>query len=380
MKGLKTEENVAATRGYALALGAVPPRLLVLPAGRLDAILQVLRVQSHHSCRIAGEPDPDTRKHCIEAMTEIIEKLAVFPAALTVEQVARVLTVLLTACEDYSVDARGDVGSWIRAAAIKSIERVLYVCFRMLDVNSISSISSSGGGGGGQSVQSLQLPTPPETVGVKKGANEEGGISSFRRLSTADPALGVGSILSTGRRSGNIYIALLIPRPIPQLISQTQRISQPKPPLIPLSIPQSIPALISLLISPLLSVIHRRCVHLLNSVWAVHWSSKVRHPRWPHRTGGRGFVPCLDLLPSPTGRGWRAISQAPRSARLLVQGGVVGCGAERPPDRAAGQVLFNARLCNRWSHGANAADAADTCWTGGIVAGGRVEESGQCWH
>lgn len=47
------------------------------------------------------------------------------PAGLTLEGVEGVLVTLLAAAEDYSVDNRGDVGSWCRVEALTGMERLL---------------------------------------------------------------------------------------------------------------------------------------------------------------------------------------------------------------------------------------------------------------
>ena len=60
--GLDTDENVAATRGCALALGALPLKLLCRPEGRLDTVLSSLANSASEKRLIAGCADAETRR------------------------------------------------------------------------------------------------------------------------------------------------------------------------------------------------------------------------------------------------------------------------------------------------------------------------------
>lgn len=76
MEGLESDNNASVTRGYALALGVLPLRLVVQPVGRLHEVLNVLSISSNPSKKVGGEYDADTCKtcscialHCIEMKT-----------------------------------------------------------------------------------------------------------------------------------------------------------------------------------------------------------------------------------------------------------------------------------------------------------------------
>jgi hypothetical protein len=129
LTSLTKDDNVAVTRGNALALGALPVRLLTLPEGRLDEILDACLESSCPSKLIAGEPDAETRKNVIESVIEIIEKLELNPR-LNKKHINQSLDILIRACNDYSVDKRGDTGSWSRVAALRGMERIMYMCIR----------------------------------------------------------------------------------------------------------------------------------------------------------------------------------------------------------------------------------------------------------
>ena len=130
LEGLLTSTNVSVTRGCALALGVVPARLLLLPEGRIDQVLDCLQQCGSSAHRIAGEYDADTCRHCIAALDEITERLSPYSRSFTTAHVSRCFAIFLQASEDYSVDKRGDTGSWSRMAAMRGMERLLYSCLR----------------------------------------------------------------------------------------------------------------------------------------------------------------------------------------------------------------------------------------------------------
>lgn len=87
-------------------------RLLTQPQGTLEAVLAGLEAAASLDFRVGGEPDAETRKNVIDAFVEIVEKLELCDH-LDVHW-RRGVDLLTRACEDYSVDSRGDVGSWVR--------------------------------------------------------------------------------------------------------------------------------------------------------------------------------------------------------------------------------------------------------------------------
>lgn len=145
LSSMTKDDNVAVTRGSALALGSLPVRLLTLPEGRLDEILDALLESSSPTKLIAGEPDAETRKNVIESVIEIIEKLELSPR-LNKKHINKCFDILIRACNDYSVDKRGDTGSWSRVAALRGMERIMYMCIRKNNIRELS----------------LLPPTPPE--------------------------------------------------------------------------------------------------------------------------------------------------------------------------------------------------------------------------
>jgi hypothetical protein len=126
MEGLLKEDNVAATRGYALALGALPVSLVTCPPGRFEEVVRCVAQVSSSDWLICGESDASTRSYCIDSLVELAEKVYPYAShAVTAESVGAVLDVLRAGSRDYSVDKRGDTGSWCRIVAIQGMERLL---------------------------------------------------------------------------------------------------------------------------------------------------------------------------------------------------------------------------------------------------------------
>jgi len=127
VEGLRTDQNAAATRGYALALGALPAKLILSPLTRFSEILEALAEACCKNRLICGEPDIETRRNALDAIVEIVEKLRPFIGGVIQHSIYPwIFNILFTACEDYTIDKRGDTGSWCRKVALMGIERIIY--------------------------------------------------------------------------------------------------------------------------------------------------------------------------------------------------------------------------------------------------------------
>ena len=108
----------AARRGAALALAALPQRaLLPAQAAVVPALAAAVAVEER------GETaDVDARVNAATALAAVL--CALHPASSPACEDAA-LRALLGALEDYSTDNRGDVGSWVREAALAGLARLL---------------------------------------------------------------------------------------------------------------------------------------------------------------------------------------------------------------------------------------------------------------
>jgi len=124
-----TSVNPAAARGYALALGYLPPKLVAPNTAVLEAIVKCLRRIARYDSLVGGESDAETRRNALLSLARIMNAVGSFRresekfpvAALDSETIAYVFETFLFALDDYKTDRRGDVGSWCRMVAMDGI-------------------------------------------------------------------------------------------------------------------------------------------------------------------------------------------------------------------------------------------------------------------
>ncbi|OMP00615.1 Armadillo-like helical [Corchorus olitorius] len=149
---LLSDPNVAVRRGSAIALGVLPYELL---ANQWRDVLLKLCI----SCKIEENPedrDAEARVNAVKGLISVCETLTharEHSNILSPEDEAslfnliknEVMVSLFKALDDYSVDNRGDVGSWVREAAMEGLERCTYIlCKRdSLSYTSNSDMSDS---------------------------------------------------------------------------------------------------------------------------------------------------------------------------------------------------------------------------------------------
>lgn len=129
----KNEENVAIFRGYTRALGIIPLNMLCANISEkciLHTFIDLLEEFSSMKKTISGEYDAETARNCISSFGELYHKL--FPLILRIPlkddisetpqyYVERFQKLIHIASYDYSVDKRGDTGSWTRIEALRGI-------------------------------------------------------------------------------------------------------------------------------------------------------------------------------------------------------------------------------------------------------------------
>ncbi|XP_027113016.1 tubulin-folding cofactor D-like isoform X1 [Coffea arabica] len=145
-----SDANVAARRGSALALG-------VLPSDILASQWKVVLLKLCSCCEIENNPedrDAESRVNAVKALVSVCETLtqeiehsSFFSSEDTVSFLLfvknEVMQSLFKALDDYSVDNRGDVGSWVREAAIVGIEKCTYILCRRSSLVSTSQLQES---------------------------------------------------------------------------------------------------------------------------------------------------------------------------------------------------------------------------------------------
>uniref|UniRef100_A0A2K5F6I2 Tubulin-specific chaperone D n=1 Tax=Aotus nancymaae TaxID=37293 RepID=A0A2K5F6I2_AOTNA len=106
--------------GFSLALGALPRFLL---KGRLQQVLTGLRAVTHTSPEDVSFAE--SRRDGLKAIAGICQTVGVKAGApdeaVCRENVSQIYSALLGCMDDYTKDSRGDVGSWVRKAAMTSL-------------------------------------------------------------------------------------------------------------------------------------------------------------------------------------------------------------------------------------------------------------------
>jgi hypothetical protein len=119
---LATDPNAALRRGYALSIGALPAPQL---GASIESAVEALVVASTPE-PIAELRDPETRRNAVRALVEMSHTLGLRAYAaggdgLPTHLYLRVMEAVLSAFDDYQMDNRGDVGSWVREAAMSAV-------------------------------------------------------------------------------------------------------------------------------------------------------------------------------------------------------------------------------------------------------------------
>ncbi|XLU32219.1 hypothetical protein S245_068285 [Arachis hypogaea] len=143
-----TDSNVAVRRGSALAIGVLPYELL---AGQWRNVALKLC----GCCAIEKNPedrDAEARVNAVRGLISICEtlisgredaatSLIENDISLSVLIKNEVMMSLFKALDDYSVDNRGDVGSWVREAALDGLEKCTYMLCKIDKSASLSGTS-----------------------------------------------------------------------------------------------------------------------------------------------------------------------------------------------------------------------------------------------
>jgi len=124
MEVVASADIASSTRGFTLALGALPAKLVAFDTPTLDAVLGSLTRASRADFKVGDEPDAETRRNALGALVELCCTVGVGPDKLGARHVALAFETLLLATQDYSMDKRGDVGSWSRVAAMAGLEQL----------------------------------------------------------------------------------------------------------------------------------------------------------------------------------------------------------------------------------------------------------------
>ncbi|KAG0327465.1 hypothetical protein BGZ99_007549 [Dissophora globulifera] len=133
-------------RGFALALGEIDYRDERYRAW-INTAVEALAATAQHAAtgerNQANIADAEARRNAVNAVSNIVRVLdAQYQQVVSPELSRRILEIFLNGLNDYSVDHRGDVGSWIRESCMAGLEVMIPLVAR-LDYAAVRSSSSS---------------------------------------------------------------------------------------------------------------------------------------------------------------------------------------------------------------------------------------------
>lgn len=108
------DANISVTKGFSMALGVLSGRLLTALGPELIRCLA-----SNCIPRGKESDDAETRKQAVKSLVGILLTLGlenIEPALLMIS-----LDSMFSCLNDYQLDRRGDVGSWVREEAMVSL-------------------------------------------------------------------------------------------------------------------------------------------------------------------------------------------------------------------------------------------------------------------
>lgn len=139
LKTASTSENAASARGFTLALGYLPGKLLAPKPVVLDSVINCLCKVARHSAKVGNEKDAETRRNALIALKLVCQTVGIDSSlrakgkanggsvglvGLDSKRVAVVFEAFFLGLDDYNMDRRGDVGSWSRIEAMKGLEAI----------------------------------------------------------------------------------------------------------------------------------------------------------------------------------------------------------------------------------------------------------------
>lgn len=125
---VRTGINPAATRGFAMALGCLPAKLLAPSTEVLDLSLTCLCAAARPEAKVGDEKDAETRRNALVSLASICQTVGFHPCGvenhvvgLSPKQMNLVFGAHLRGINDYNMDRRGDIGSKCRLVAMKGL-------------------------------------------------------------------------------------------------------------------------------------------------------------------------------------------------------------------------------------------------------------------
>jgi hypothetical protein len=122
------DANIAVTRGYNMAFGVFTKKLLLyFSPDIIDVLAQNCVAKKRES------DDAETRKQAVRSLVKAVATLGI--ENISAAQRMLVLETLYKGFDDYAVDRRGDVGSWVRSESMIALSKYFELIMTCKDEN-----------------------------------------------------------------------------------------------------------------------------------------------------------------------------------------------------------------------------------------------------
>ena len=125
-----TEGTIHVTRGLNMALGVLSDSLLKDQSlGLSDILLESLM----NNCLPKGKDsdDAENRKQAVKSLTQVVSSLGF--KNIKKEILKQIFDTLYKSVQDYALDRRGDVGSWVREESMRSLTKLVQLMAKSKD-------------------------------------------------------------------------------------------------------------------------------------------------------------------------------------------------------------------------------------------------------
>lgn len=123
LKDLRCTQSEHKAQGIVSALGVLPKFMLQLRLGEIiDAIDEKTILPEMFA---VGYNQSEMRRDCIKALVNIVKTVGFEDNVINLD---KVYNIFLRALEEYAIDNRGDIGSWVREAGINALFQFLTTC------------------------------------------------------------------------------------------------------------------------------------------------------------------------------------------------------------------------------------------------------------
>lgn len=133
---IQNDPNPAVRRGFVLAMGVMPREFIVESKNVekvLTTLLSTVQIDTNSDFK-----DAKTRQNAIRVLVPFLENIGIQQTnsdGLSQSQLEQIFEGFMTGIADYSVDNRGDVGSWVREETIHGFRNFFYFLYNFTQIH-----------------------------------------------------------------------------------------------------------------------------------------------------------------------------------------------------------------------------------------------------